>query len=74
MYAPITSEINIEPGMVLKEIATNQRFSVEGRLRSTVEIAGEDFWRIIPLDDTSRLPVVIARQELSEKYFVDVDD
>jgi hypothetical protein len=74
MYAPITSEINIEPGMLLREIATDQLFSVEGRLRSTLEVTGEDIWRIIPVDNISREPVVMSRQELSEKYFVEVDE
>ncbi len=74
MHAPITSEINIEPGLLLREIATDQLFTIEGRLRSTLEVTGEDVWRIVPVDNLSRSPVVMSRQELSEKYFVEIDE
>lgn len=76
MYAPITSEITIETGMVLKEISTGQLFSVAGRLKSGTEVSGEDKWKITPADteNSDRLPIVLARQELSEKYFAEVEE
>ncbi|MBT1708598.1 hypothetical protein KK062_10200 [Fulvivirgaceae bacterium PWU5] len=76
MDAPITSEINIETGMVLKEIATGRLFLVGERLLQKVEVAGEDTWRITPTDaeNPDRSSRVLTRQELSERYFAEVEE
>jgi hypothetical protein len=76
MYVPITSEITIETGMVLREIATEQPFVVAERLKPGSEVSGEDRWRITPVGpgNPARLPLELARQELSEKYFAEVED
>jgi hypothetical protein len=76
MDAPITSEIDLEPGMILKEIATGKLFAVGERLKSGTDVAGEDTWRIIPANAASadRSPRVLTRNELSEKYFAEVED
>jgi hypothetical protein len=76
MYVPITSSITIEPGLMLKEIKTDRIFSVEERVQNGKgEVLGQDLWRIISIvagrqDGTS---VVIARQDLSERFFAEVD-
>jgi hypothetical protein len=76
MDAPITSEIDIETGMVLKQIATGQLFVVGERLKHGDKVSGEDIWTITPTDreNTNRSPLVLSRNELSEKYFAEVED
>jgi hypothetical protein len=76
MDAPITSEIDIESGMVLKEIATGQLFVVGERVKHGHEVSGEDIWNITPAasENTNRSSLVLSRNELSEKYFAAVED
>lgn len=76
MDAPITSEIDIEIGMLLKEIASGQLFAVNERLKFGTEVAGEETWRIIPANaDSAHLGTrTLTRNELSELYFAEVDD
>ncbi|MCD9019659.1 hypothetical protein [Parachryseolinea silvisoli] len=76
MSAPITSEIDIETGMILKEIATGQLFVVGERQKHGHEVSGEDIWTITPMvsENTNRSPLVLSRNELSEKYFAEVED
>jgi hypothetical protein len=74
MYAPITSEINIEIGTVLREISTEQPFTVVERLKFHSDTPGEDTWRIKPADAGSdALSLLLTRRQLSEKYFAEVD-
>jgi hypothetical protein len=76
MYAPITSEITLRTGMVLREISTDQLFEVTERLKSGTNVSGEDIWKLTPIGggQLDRLPVVLPRQELSEKYFAEVEE
>ena len=76
MDAPITSEIDIETGMVLKEIATGQLFVVGERQKHGDKVSGEDIWTITPAasENTNRSPLVLSRNELSERYFAEVED
>lgn len=76
MDAPITSEINIEIGMVLKEIATGQLFVVGERLKFGTDVAGEDTWKITPAGSTSLNTShrMLTRNELSERYFAELED
>lgn len=73
MYVPITSEVTLGTGTVLREIATGQLFEVGERLHHGTEVSGEDEWTISPVGDplSKRSPVTLTRQELSQKYFVD---
>jgi hypothetical protein len=75
MYLPITSEITLETGTVLQEISTGQLFAITERLKPSAEVSGEDVWRITPTGaaDRPRSPIVLTRQELSEKYFAEVE-
>jgi len=74
MYAPITSEINIETGMLLRDISTEQLFTVMERLKYHTDTPGEDTWRIKPTDEGSdALPLLLTRRQLAEKYFAEVD-
>lgn len=76
MYAPITSEINLETGMVLKEIATEQLFELSERLPEGTEVLG-DAWKITPIGigrPDAKPSVILSRQELSERYFAAVED
>jgi len=75
MEAPITSEITIRTGMVLKEIATNKLFRITERLSYRTETPGEDSWRLMSLDQGGdyRAPLILTRRQLAEKYFVEVD-
>jgi len=76
MFVPITSEINIGTGTVLKEIATDRLFEVNERLPMGSEVWGEDMWRItenVPAD-LRQTTLTLSRQQLSEKYFAEVEE
>lgn len=75
-YVPITSEIILGTGMVLREIATNRLFTIEERVKRSQEVSGEDIWRIEPMDTVTfdRMPLDLPRQELAEKYFAEVEE
>ena len=74
MYVPITSEVNIEKGMTLLEISTEQLYTVTERVKKSSEVLG-DAWKISPIGPASPdpIPLVLARQELAEKYFAEVE-
>lgn len=75
MYVPITSEITIKAGMVLKRIATDELYKVYERLGHGKEVLGQDSWKIRPIEpDPFPMDIILPRQELSEKYFAEVDD
>ena len=46
MFVPITSEVTINTGMVLKEIATERLFEVGRRLSDKEEVWGDDPWEL----------------------------
>lgn len=75
MYSPITSEITLGTGTVLREISTGRLFEVSERLKPAAEVSGEDIWKITPItnENDNRLPRVLTRQELSERYFADTE-
>ena len=76
MYVPITSEITLGTGTVLREISTGQLFEVGERLKHGAEVSGEDEWTITPVGDPNpqqRSAVTLSRQELAQKYFADDD-
>ena len=76
MFVPITSEITIKTGMVLKEIATDQLFEVSERVANGREVWGEDSWNITEIapGDLHRTLLALPRQRLSEKYLAEVAD
>jgi hypothetical protein len=75
MYVPITSEVTIKTGMVLRRIATNELYTVSERLGQTKEVSGQDAWKITPITtDPYPMDIILPRQVLSEKYFAEVDD
>jgi hypothetical protein len=76
MFVPITSEVTIGTGMLLKEIATDRLFEVNERLANGAEIWGADTWRITEnvSADPDRTSLTLTRQELSRKYFAEVED
>ncbi|HTF21584.1 MAG TPA: hypothetical protein VK658_26075 [Chryseolinea sp.] len=71
MFEPITSEITLHPGQVLKEIATGALFEVGVRLRD-----GTDTWEVTEVgpDDRSKVIMVADRQTLAMKFFAEADD
>jgi hypothetical protein len=75
MYTPITSEITIEIGTVLREISTGRLFLVTERLKPETDVSGEDIWRITSkVRESFDNEVVLTRQQLSEKYFAEVGE
>ena len=76
MYVPITSEITLGTGTVLREISTGQLFEVGERLKHGGEISGEDEWTLMPKDPlaSQRSPVILSRQEITQKYFADDEE
>jgi hypothetical protein len=71
MFEPITSEITLHTGQVLKEIATGTLFEVGVKMRD-----GSDKWEIIEVasDDRSKVIMVADRQTLAMKFFAESDD
>ena len=74
MYVPITSEITLGTGTVLREISTGQLFEVGARLKHGGEVSGEDEWTITPVDNAQRSPVILSREALSLKFFADDEE
>jgi hypothetical protein len=76
MFVPITSELNIETGMVLKEIATGNLFEVGARLNDREEVLGDDPWEIteIAAGNAPRTALALPYQELARKFFAEVND
>jgi hypothetical protein len=75
MFVPITSEITIETGMVVKEIATSRLFEVGARLPSKGEVWGDDAWEITERGPgNQRVVVALPYQELAMKYLAEVKD
>jgi hypothetical protein len=73
MYAPITSDIVINIGTVLREISTGQLFTAVERLLGDHDTSGEDIWRLVPMDNPERSSIIKSRNELSEKFFAEED-
>lgn len=76
MFVPITSEVTIKTGMVLKEIATEVLFEVGHRLKNEKEVWGPDTWEITEIapDSLDRVALALPRQELAMKYLAEVED
>lgn len=74
MFVPITSEITIETGMVLKEIATGRLFEVGSRLKNDSEVWADDPWELMEVESGEREQKAIAYQELTQKYLAEVQD
>ena len=76
MFVPITSEVTIDKGMVLKEIATERLFEVGQRLSTKEEVWGDDSWELTEIapGNVSRTAIALPYQELARKYFAEVDD
>ena len=72
MFVPITSEVTIDTGMVLKEIATERLFEVGKRLSDKEEVWGDDPWELIEIAP-GNLGRVAAYEELARKYFAEVE-
>jgi hypothetical protein len=74
MFVPITSEITIETGMVLKEIASDRLFEVGTRLKNDSEVWADDPWELNEIESGERERKAIAYQELTQKYLAEVED
>jgi hypothetical protein len=76
MFVPITSEVTIDTGMVLKEIATERLFEVGQRLSAKEEVWGDDSWELTEIapGNLARIVIALPYQELARKYFAEVED
>ena len=76
MFVPITSEVTINTGMVLKEIATGRLFEVGERLTDNTEVWGDDSWELteITTGNPGRTALALPYQELAMKYLAEVED
>lgn len=74
MFVPITSEITIGTGTVLKEIATSHLFTVSRRLKNDSEVWGDDPWELLEIIGTDPQRKTIAYGELSEKFLAQVEE
>jgi len=75
MFVPITSEVTIETGMVLKEIATGHLFEVGARLNTNEETLGDDPWELTEINpgNRERTAVALGYLELAQKFFAEVE-
>ena len=75
MFVPITSELNIERGMVLKQIATGHLFEVGARLNNREEVWGDDPWEITEIAPAKngRTALALGYEELAMKYLAEVE-
>lgn len=71
MFEPITSEVTLHTGQVLKEIATDVLFKVGMKLRD-----GTDAWEIIEVAPTNRDKIIMVadRQTLAMKFFAEMEN
>lgn len=74
MYVPITSEVTIHTGTVLKEVATGQRFHVSRRLKNNPEVWSDDPWEIIKISEIDPERKAIGYIELTEKYLMEAEE
>lgn len=74
MFVPITSEVTIEKGSVVKEIATGRLFEVGNRLKSGTDVWGDDPWEIREITPGNNSVKAIGYLELAEKYHAEVED
>lgn len=74
MFIPITSEITLETGMVLKEIATGRLFQVGRRLKNDSELWGDDPWELTEITSEEPERIAMAYLELSEKYLAEREE
>ena len=76
MFVPITSEVTIDKGMVLKEIATDRLFEVGQRLNEKEEVLGDDPWELTEIGPVhpTRTIIALPYQDLAMKYLAEVED
>ena len=76
MFVPITSEVTINTGMVLKEIATDRLFEVGHRLSKNEEVLGDDSWELAEMAPgaPARTAIALPYQQLAMKYLAEVED
>jgi hypothetical protein len=76
MFVPITSEITIERGMVVKEIATGRLFEVGARLNNREEVWGDDPWELTEINsgNRERTAIALGYLELAEKFLAEVEE
>lgn len=73
MFVPITSEVTLESGMIVKQIATDLNFMLGERLESDPNVLGDDPWELIELPDRGGKRIYLGYLELAQKYFAEVE-
>lgn len=68
MFKSITSEITLKTGMILQEIASGSEFKLGLKLND-----GSDRWHIKEVGNPKANDLIVDRQTLSMKYFVEED-
>jgi hypothetical protein len=74
MFVPITSEVTLETGTVLKEIATGRLFNVSRRLKNGADVWGDDPWELLEIMGNDPERKTVAYLELTEKYLAEAED
>ena len=74
MFVPVTSEVTINTGMVLKEIATDRLFEVGHRLTDNEEVLGDDPWELTEIAPGNPARTALPYQQLAMKYLAEVED
>lgn len=74
MFVPITSEVTLETGMIVKQISTGLLYRLGERLKNDPNVSGDDPWQMINVDDRDDQHIAVGYLELTEKYFAEVED
>lgn len=72
MFVPITSEVTLAQGMIVKEIATGRLYELADRMKTNSEVWGDDPWQLREVGESDRGSKAVAYLELSEKYMAEV--
>lgn len=73
MFVPITSEVTLSQGMIVKEIATGRLYELGDRMKSNSEVWGDDPWQLREVAGSDRDLKAVGYLELSEKYMAEID-
>lgn len=73
MFVPITSEVTLGRGTIIREIATGRLYELSERIKTNPDVWGDDPWEIREAVGADRQTKVIGYLELAEKFLVDVE-
>ncbi len=74
MFVPITSEVTLKSGMIVKRISTDHLFKLGERLQNNPKVLGDYPWELIEVPSRDGNRIAVGYMELAEKYFAEVEE